>query len=432
MNWLKLFGAANSEGGARDPIDDFWYQPLSAASSAGVVVTHDTAIRISTALACIKVISQAAAQLPLGVFQRETNGDKTPRPNNPLYTLLHDAPNGEHTAMEWREMMTAWAVARGTAYSEIVPGARGAISELIPIHPDTIKPIAVRDGTGRTRWQWEIKETGAAPRRLLRDELFILRALAVKRDTPEGLDPITEERDSFGAALAAQDYGNRFFANDARPSGILKPATRFKDEDALARFKRGWRAAFGRAGRHGTAVLEPGMEYQQIGLTNEQAQFLETRGYLDVDICRIFGVQPHKVGILDRATFSNIEQQSIAFVTDTLMPWLVRWEQAIKRDLVVQDEVFAEHNVSALLRGDTESRYAAYAIGRNWGWLSANDVRRLENMNSIGEQGDVYLQPSNMFRAGEPGEPSRSLNERNGNATRVNGEDSEDTVWLPN
>ena len=148
------------------------------------------------------------------------------------------------------------------------------------------------------------------------------------------------------------------------------------------------------------------METETITMTNEQAQFLETQKYQDTDIARIFGVPQHKIGILERSSFDNIEQQAIEFVTDTLMPWAVRWHQSVQRDLIRQSSIFAEHNFNALLRGDTEQRFRSYAIARNWGWLSANDIRRKENENGIGPKGDTYLEPLNMVPAGDVREPS--------------------------
>ena len=390
----------------RDPADDYWYEEVGPRSSAGQTVTHDTAIKVAVALACIKVIAQSQAQLPLQLFFRNARGDRELAVDHPVYDLIHDQPNEEHTAVEFKEMMTAWAVARGTAYAEILPGRRGAVDQLIPLHPDHMNPIKVRDASGRGHWQWEYCAPGEPMRRILRDDLFLLRALAVQPNSPLGVDPIMAAKDTIGAALAAADYGNRFFSNDATPSGVIEWDSHFKNEESQSIWTRAWRKAFSGKNRHSVAVLTHGMKYHQIGLTNEQAQLLETRAHLDVDVCRVFGVQPHKVGILDRATFSNIEEQSIAFVRDTMMPWLVRWEQAIKRDLLSSPRFYAEHNVASLQRGDIKSRYESYAIGRQWGYLSVNEIRRMENLDGIGPSGDVYLQPSNMAPAGEGDDPT--------------------------
>ena len=407
LGWWRPSAASGGDGDGRGETDDFWYTPLGPMSSSGILVTHQTAVALTTLLACVKAISETIGALPLRMFEKQPNGDKRMRDRHPIADLLHLQANDEQSAAEWRETVLAWALMRGTAVSEIIPGRRGAVDQLVPLHPDYLRAVKVRDLQGRTRWQFEFSEPGAPTRRLLRDEVFIVRGLSLGPDNVLGMDPIRAEANSIGAALAAADYAGRFFANDARPSAVLEHPGHFRDEGSRNVFRRAWERLFTGRGRHRTAVLEYGMKYQAISVTPEQAQFLETRKYQDTDICRIFRVPPHKVGILDRATFSNIEQQALEFVSDTLQPWLVRFEQSIYRDLIIaKDRFFAEHNVAGLLRGDLRSRYEAFAIGRNWGWLSVNEIRRIENMNSIGEDGDVYLQPLNMVPAGEPGEPS--------------------------
>lgn len=397
----SLLAAAEGVSNQRNAADDFWFQELGPMSSSGVHVTHDRALQIASVLACVKVIAETEASLPLFTYRRLDNGDKERLTEHPLDELLHERPNSEHTAVEFREMMMAWCLMRGTAVAEIIPGARGAVAELIPIHPNHVRFVK---GGNRGQWFVEVNEPDSPATTRPREEYFVLRAMAMKPNSIEGLDPITVERHTIGAALAVQDYAGRFFKNDASQGVILQHPGHFKTDEDRDRFRRAWNRQSTGTNAHNTRVLEHGMEAKTVGMTNEQAQFLETQKYHDTDIARIFRVQPHKIGILDRATFSNIEQQSIEFVVDTMLPWLVRWEQAVKRDLMVSRErgIFTEHNVSGLLRGDIESRYRAYAIGRNWGWLSANDVRRMENQNSLGSQGDEYLQPTNMIPADAP------------------------------
>lgn len=403
----RLRAAFGGSSSSRDARDDFWFMPAGQGSAAGVRVSADTAMAISAFYAGVKLIAETAAQLPLKTYQRQPNGDKREAAQHPLYDLLHDQPNDEHTAVEFREMLTAWAVMRGTGMAEILPGRRGAVDQLIPLHPDHLRPVKVEDASGRTRWQVEVREPGAPVRRLLRDDLFILRAMATNPNCPLlGLDPITAQKNTLGAAQAANDYASRFLANDARPSGIVRHPSFFKTDEDRNRWKAAWQRAFGGASRFKTAILEWGMEYQTVSVTPEQAQFLETRKLQAEEVARMLRVQPHKIGIMDNATFSNIEHQALEFVQDTMMPWLVRWEQAIKRDLITVPSYFAEHNVAGLLRGDSKSMAEGFAIARNWGWLNVNEIRRFLNMNGIGEEGDVYLQPLNMTEAGQPGEPS--------------------------
>ena len=402
MNWFtKLFTTSNP-----GPGDDFWYRPVDSGGNAGVPVNHETAMRSSVVYAAVKVISGAIGALPLKVYRRKEGGDKEELGEHPLFRILHEQANDEHTAQEFQETMTAHALLRGTAYAEIIPGRRGPVDQLIPIHPAIIQPRTFTDLRGRSRLRFEIRANGEPPRFLLRSELFIYRALVLGADGITGIDPIMAEANAIGARLASQEYGARFFQNDAQAGLILKHPQKFKDKADRDRFIEGWQRQSTGANRHTTRVLEFGMEPESISMTNEQAQFLDTQKYQDIDIARIFNLQPHKLGILDRATFSNIEQQAIEFVSDTLMPWAVRWSQCVKRDLILQRSVFAEHNFSALLRGDTITRFQAYAIGRNWGWLSANDILRKENENSIGEDGDIYLQPLNMIEPGETPEPA--------------------------
>ncbi len=389
----------------RNPTDDFWFTPIGGGKGVAHV-SHETALRLTTVTACVRTIAEALGQLPLHMFEREMNGDKTRLVDHPLTEILQIQANDEQSAVEFREMMSAWAVLRGTAIAEIIPGARGAVGQLVPLDPRRVRPVEVRDGQNRRRWQFVYSENGAPDRRLLRDEVFIVRGITMGPDHICGLDPITVEANSIAAQLAAVDYAGRFLANDARPSAVIYHPGHFRSDEERNVFRRAWDRFTG-SGRHRTAVLEYGMQYEPVSVTPEQAQFLETRRYQDVDICRIFRVQPHKVGILDRATWNNIEQQSLEFVIDTLGPWLVRWEQAISRDLIADRRMrFAEHNVAGLLRGDIESRFAAYSVARNWGWMNVNEIRRLENLNSIGPDGDVYLQPLNMREAGPgDGEP---------------------------
>ena len=411
MSWftqMTLFGMSDSGRPitSRDPTDDFFFTQLGQIAPSGQRVTHATALQSSVVYACVKIIASAIAALPFDVFHREQNGDKQKLPNHPLFELVHHQANEEQTAQEWRETVTTHALLRGTSFSEILPGARGFADQLVALHPDVTRPIKVHDNAGRTMTMIEHTPAGEPRRQLRRDEVFVYRGLGIGHNPILGLDPITTEANAIGARLASQDYGARFFRNDARPHFVIQHPSHFKEPADREQFRESWQAAQGGANRFKTAVLEYGMEAKVLGLSNEQSQFLETQKYGDIDICRIFGVPPHKIGIMDRATFSNIEQQSIEFVTDTLMPWLVRWHQCIRRDLIMDRDVFVEHNVAALLRGDIVSRYKAYAIGRNWGWLSANDVLRFENMNAIGAEGDFYLQPLNMAEAGAPGEPS--------------------------
>ncbi len=333
MSWLtKMLGMSSN----RNASNDFWWQTLGAGSHAGVRVTHESAMQSAIVYSCVKIISGTLASLPMKTYRRLDGGNKEEIPEHPLYELLHDQANEEHTAQEFRETMTAHALLRGTGIAEILPGNRGAIDQLIPIHPDEIKPVKVTDVSGRRRVQWEVRKNGEPTRTLLRDELLILRALVLHPDGILGIDPITAEANAIGARVASQEYAARFFQNDAQAGLIVQHPSYFKKKEDRDRFIEGWQRMSTGANRHKTRVLEFGMEAKSLTMTNEQAQFLETQKYQDNDIARIFNIPLHKVAILERATYTNIEQQAIEWVQDTLMPWAVRWTQCVKRDLIRQ------------------------------------------------------------------------------------------------
>ncbi len=391
---LQLLGATPTVN--RNPDDDRWWGGAARSSVAGVHVDADTALKLSTAWACVTLLSETIASLPLVVYRRIGEDGRERARSHPLYTVLHDQPNQWQTAAEFREMMTGHALVRGNAYAQIMPGPRGPVDQLVPLHPDRVTPEKL--GNGRLRYQ--VLQDNGSKKPFNQEDIFHLRGPS--KDGITGMSVIDYARDSFGLSLAAERYGSRFFRNDSRPGGALKTPNKLS-KDAAGRLKSGWEAAHASGNQHRVAVLEEGLEWQQIGIAPEEAQFLETREFQAEDVCRWFRVPPHMVGLTSKATSwgSGIEQMSIGFVTYTLMPWLTRWQQAISRDLIIAvDTYFAQFIVEGLLRGDIGSRYAAYAIGRQWGWLSTNDVRRLENMNPV-DDGDDYLRPLNMLEAGE-------------------------------
>jgi HK97 family phage portal protein len=242
---------------------------------------------------------------------------------------------------------------------------------------------------------------------LFADEILHIHGFS--RDGIVGLSPIAYARESIGLGLAAQEYGARLFANNTTPKGVIEYPGKFKNQDTLNRLKEQIESAHrGLTNSHRMLILEEGMKWAQTGIAPEDAQFLQSRKFQIAEIARIFRIPPHMLGDLERATFTNIEHQSIDFVVHTIRPWLVRWEQEIMRSLLLpsqQKTHFAEFNVDALLRGDIKSRYDAHAVGIRNGWLNADEVRQLENMNPIPDgKGQQYMVPLNMAPAG--GEPS--------------------------
>ena len=366
-----------------------------AQSAAGKAVSADSALRVAAVYACVRIIAETMGTLPLPVYRRLQPRGRERAPEHPLYTLLHDLPNHEMTSIELREAMTGHVCLQGIAYCEIERDNAGRARALWPLRPDRVTPQRVN---GRLYFVVDLPD---GTRRGLPDHR-VWRVRGFGTDPLRGLSVIGQAREAIGLAMAAEEYGARLFSNDSRPGGILKHPGQLKG-DAAKRLKASWEAAHsGLSNAHRVAVLEEGVEWQQIGMVPQDAQYLELRKFQITEIARLFRVPPHMLADLDRATFSNIEHQSIEFVMNTMAPWMARFEQSILRDLFTPEERrtwYAEFLVDGLLRGDIQSRYQAYAVGRQNGWLSANDIREKENMNPIAEGGDLYLVPLNMVPA---------------------------------
>lgn len=388
--------AASDNQPNRGDADDYWYTPRAMASATGLSIDADSAMRVAAVYRCRNILAETLASLPLQIYRRRDDGGKEIARDHPLYGVLHTRPNSWQTSFEFREMMMGHLVMRGNAYAQIVAGPRGFADQLIPLNPDRVR--VERLDSNRLRYQ--VSQPNGQQLPLMQDEIMHVRGHTI--DGIRGISMIDYMRDAIGSALAADIFGARFFANDGTPSGVLiHPKT--LNETSANRIKKSFlEKAGGVMNSHSLMVLEEDMKYQQIGISNRDAQFLESRKFSVTEIARIFGIPPHMIADLDRATFSNIEQQSVEFVTYTMRPWLVCWEQAISRDLILApDRYFAEFNVDGLLRGDIESRYAAYAIAVEHEWLSPNEVRALENMNPR-DGGDTYSNPNTRPAAEQP------------------------------
>ncbi|MDZ7711697.1 MAG: phage portal protein [Rhodovibrio sp.] len=419
--WHRIFGTS-AQG--RDPSSDFWYQPIQPGTAASQSVTAERAMQIPAVMDALNALTDPIAHLPLKLFRRFDDGSKEAAPRHPIAQMLRNPADG-WTPYEWRGW-GQWNLAlHANAYYEIQPGPLGAIDELIPHHPDHVHVERV---AGRPNYRVTDPDTGRQ-RDVSPDDMWHLRSLPMDRDGLCGVPPYKTNRETLAHALAVQDYGARFFANDGQAGGFIKPTVPFKSQEDRQRFKKAFHEARAGKNAHKIGVLEHGMEFEKgPEWNNQHAQFLETRKELAIEIARIWSVPPHKIRSMDKATFSNIEEQSLSFVTDTLLPWVRLWEEKIRVDLIEPTTgsrpggagaYFAEFNLAGLLRGDLLSRYRAYAIARNWGWMSANDIRANENMNPI-EDGDIYLQPQNMQDAGDPsGDPSQPGDQgQNGNQPR--------------
>lgn len=379
-----------------DPDDErVWSPGWAPKSTSGIRVDATQAMTIAAVWAAVLLVSEGTAMLPLHIYRRRSDGGKEDARDHPLEDVLR-RPNPWMNGFEFREMMQGHVELRGNAYARILPGRRGPVDQLIPLHPDRVTVDQESDG----QLIYRVRQDPGSEQVLLHDEVFHLRGLS--SDGLTGLSTIAYARNSMGLTLATEEYGARTFSQSARPSGVLT-TTKELSREAFQRLKADWHAAYGGVENSGkTAILEEGMSWQQIGMASDDAQFLESRRFQTEEIARWFRVPPHMIGDLERATFSNIEEQGLQFVVYSLMGRLKRWEQAIARSLIVRDDIYyAEHNVDGLLRGDIKSRYEAYAIARNWGWMNTDEIRARENMNPLPNgEGQVYLQPLNMIPAG--------------------------------
>ena len=369
------------------------------ASGSGKAVNARTAIQMSTVYACVRVIAETIASLPLHVYE-STEGGSVKAMKHPLYRLIHDEPNPEMTSFIWRETMLTHLLLWGNSYSQVIRNGRGQVVGLYPLLPDYME--VDRDTKGKLTYKYTNSEGIST---WLRPE-DVLHIPGLGFDGIIGYSPVAMEKNAIGLGISAEEYGSKFFSNGARPSGILTHPNTVKDPAAL---RASWNAAYGGASNASrVAVLEEGMTFAPLSMPNNEAQFLETRRFQVEEICRIYRVPPHMVGDLSRATFSNIEHSSIDFAVHTIRPWLVRIEQAMNRALFPDREkagspggrhFYVQFNLDGLMRGDYKSRMEGYAIARQNGWMSANDIRELENQNPIPaeEGGDAYLCNGNMI-----------------------------------
>lgn len=391
MNWLQKLRAKS----AGDDLVDRFSVLGGISTSSGEVINPDTALQLSTVWACTRILAESVAHLPIAVYERTSEG-KRPAPKHPLYRVLHDEPNPDMSAIDFRMAMMVNCCPWGNAYARITRN-NGRVIGLWPLRAPLMK---VRRDAGRLIYEYT--ENGV-PVQYAASEIFHLRTMSM--DGVMGMSPVVQARDAFGLAKALERYGAEFFANGAVPLTVLEHPGQVGEEGAR-NLRKWWETFFsGRGNRHKVAIMEEGMKASMLAVDPQKAQALEQRHFQIEEIARIFRVPLHMIGELTRSTNNNITMQSLEFVIYTLLPWLEIWEQAINRSLLSESEkstYFVEHSVEGLLRGDTKSRYEAYAVGRQWGWLSVNDIRRLENMNPVAEGGDTYLQPLNMVDAANP------------------------------
>ena len=376
-------------------------------TTSGKAVTERSAMQMTAVYSCVRILAEAVAGLPLHLYRYKEDGGKEKALDHPLYLLLHDEPNPEMSSFVFRETLMTHLLLWGNAYAQIIRNGKGEVIALYPLMPNRM--VVDRDIHGQLYYQYTRSTEEAPTMKGVTVNLppsDVLHIPGLGFDGLVGYSPIAMAKNAIGMAIACEEYGAKFFANGAAPGGVLEHPGTIKDPQ---RVRESWQSTFGGSGNSNKiAVLEEGMKYTPIGISPEQAQFLETRKFQINEIARIFRVPPHMVGDLEKSSFSNIEQQSLEFVKYTLEPWLVRWEQSIQRTLFSPEEkkqYFAKFNVEGLLRGDYASRMSGYATARQNGWMSANDIRELENLDRIpAEQGgDLYLINGNMTKLADAG-----------------------------
>lgn len=396
---------------ARDKPGDYYsgsnYTFLFGPTTSGKSVNEFTAMQTTAVYSCVRILSEALASLPLHLYRYKENGKERVY-DHPLYHLLHDEPNSEMTSFVFRETLMSHLLIWGNAYAQVIRDGAARVVGLYPLLPNKVE--VGRDKSGEIFYTYartsdenpNFKDYGT----VVLQKQDVLHIPGLGFDGLVGYSPIAMAKNAVGMTLACEEYGASFFANGANPGGVLEHPGVLKDPKKV---RDSWNEVYrGANNAHKVAVLEEGMKYQQIGIPPEEAQFLETRKFQINEIARLYRIPPHMVGDLEKSSFSNIEQQSLEFVKYTLDPWVIRWEQALQRSLLLpkeKNEYFIKLNVDGLLRGDYQSRMSGYSIGRQNGWLSANDIREMEDMNSISEDegGNLYLINGNMTKLKDAG-----------------------------
>lgn len=408
MRIKSLFGFGQARDKPVDKAADAGYSFLFGRTTSGKPVNERTAMQTTAVYACVRILAEAVASLPLHVYEYQDDGGKKLVHDHPLYYLLHDEPNPEMTSFVFRETLMSHLLIWGNAYAQIIRNEAGRVLGLYPLLPDKME--VQRDDKGNIYYVYSrnsdenpmFKEYGNI--KLKAEDVLHIPGLGF--DGLIGYSPIAMAKNAVGMTLACEEYGASFFANGANPGGVLEHPGVLKDPSKV---RESWNSVYrGVSNAHKIAVLEEGMKYQQIGIPPEEAQFLETRKFQINEIARLYRIPPHMVGDLDKSSFSNIEQQSLEFVKYTLDPWVIRWEQSLQRSLLLPGEkgkYFIKLNVDGLLRGDYQSRMNGYAVGRQNGWFSANDIREMEDMNPIPDEegGNLYLINGAMTKLADAG-----------------------------
>lgn len=395
MKLKDLFHLRKTRGDPKNSLAGDGYRFYTGYSSSGQAVTERSAMQITAVYACVRVLSEAVASLPLHLYQNKGKGSKEKAVDHPLYFLLHDEPNPEMTSFVFRETMMAHLLLWGNFFCQILRNGRGEVIGLYPLMPNRMRVDRDEHGTLFYEYQHQSDEAGTMKNETVRLSTYeVMHIPGLGFDGLIGYSPIAVAKNALGTSMATDEYASKFFANGAAPSGVLEYPGVVKDPERL---RESWNSTFGGSRNSGkVAVLEEGMKYTPISINPQDSQFLETRKFQVDEIARIFRVPPHMIGDLEHATFSNIEEQGLEFVMYVLQPWIVRIESGMNRSLLTQDEkkeYFFNFRVDGLMRGNYQSRMQGYATGINNGFMCVNDVRKLENMDLVPDEdgGNLFM-----------------------------------------
>ena len=408
---MKFFGIEIAREKRSKPpgaTDDFWYLAANAMRSlAGVTVSPESVLRVAVALSCVRVVSETLGTLPLKSFVKSgrTRSEENDSSVSRIFTL---GPNDFITTADYVEKIVAELLLRGDHLS-VIKGTRGVeVTSLEPVHPDNfIKVEAWRQKeNGRQFLIYYVRNAETKEVELFtHEEVLHIKGLQCGSSPYRGTSVISHAADAFGTAIAAENFAASTFKNQGMPAGILEYPEGL-DEDEVKNIVQSWQQTYGGADNAGKiAILEHGLKYQKIGLTPQDTQLLDTRKFSGILICGMFRTPPHKVAIMDKATWGNIEHQNTEFLTDCLRPITVKIESAMRKQLYTfagldTSKFYPRFNTEGILRGDIQTRYSSYAIARQWGWMSADDIREKEDLNPLPDgQGEVYLIPMNMIPA---------------------------------
>ena len=377
------------------------YRFYFGGTSSGKRVNERSAMQMTAVYACVRILAESIAGLPIHLYRYNDKGGKEKAFDHPLYRLLHDEPNEEMSSFVFRETLMTHLLLWGNAYAQVIRNGKGEVVSLYPLMPNRM--VVDRTEKGQLYYEYTHSSDEA---NTMKNETIRLRPENIMHIPGLGFDgligysPIAMAKNSIGMAMACEEYGAKFFNNGAMPGGVLEHPGTVKDPEKI---RESWHSAFGGSeNANKIAVLEEGMKYTPISISPEQAQFLETRKFQMEEIARIFRVPLHLINDLDKSSFNNIEIQSLEFVQYSLMPWIIRFESAMFRRLLNEEEkkrYFVKMNADGLLRGDYKSRMEGYSIGIQNGFMSPNDVRSLENLDPIPEEecGNTFMVNGNMI-----------------------------------